>query len=93
MNDYRKKRKRIERHDRKRELGRNAHPRCSVCGIDRIEMLQLDHTGGDANSELTNWLCKNHHAIISDKWNDTPDLLRHDELHGADLRLASLLPQ
>jgi hypothetical protein len=91
MDAYKRGRKRLARHERKRELLRNPHPFCSVCGEDRLELLQLDHTAGDANGELTNWLCFNHHAGVSDRWHDTADLLRHDKLRDHNVRLASLL--
>jgi hypothetical protein len=90
VDEYKRKRRRIARHERKRELLRNPHPRCSVCGIDRVEMLQLHHTAGDANSELTQWVCYNHHAAISDMWQDSSMLLLH-EPHSTRTRLASLL--
>jgi len=92
MQDYTRRRKRVARHERKRELAKAANPKCSVCGESRIEMLELDHTAGDANGELTNWLCRNHHAAVSDHWyDDAPELLLHGGPRDADSRLASLL--
>jgi len=90
--DYRTRAHRAQRNERKKALAGNPSPRCSMCGEDRLALLQLDHAGGDANSELTNWLCHNCHALVSDGWYDAhPELLEHARASSSDSRLAALL--
>lgn len=40
-------------------------PACVVCGEPSLQLLELDHLAGDANSPRTEPLCGNHHAIKS----------------------------
>jgi hypothetical protein len=42
-----------------------ARPACVVCGEPALQLLELDHLEGAANSGRTQPLCANHHAIKS----------------------------
>src|ERR1700738_3501525 len=89
--ETRRRTTRAQRHERKRQLAKHPNPECCACGEDRIEMLELDHVAGEANGELTRWVCPNHHAAIHDRWlDDYPGLLDHGGRWDADAHLAAL---
>ena len=90
--EYRARKRRAQRHERKKALAANPDPKCSLCSEVRLPAFELDHVAGEANSDLSNWLCRNDHAVVSDDWYDChPELLEHEAGRSADARLAALL--
>lgn len=90
--DYDAELKRLMRQEKKLQNLDADEPRCGVCGNDEPKVLEKHHVAGRANSELTVWLCRNHHAIASDMQEDlVPDLRRADPERDPLLTQAAML--
>jgi hypothetical protein len=84
---------------RKRKLARFAEagygdPRCALCGLDCLRLLELHHLAGKANSDFEVPLCRNCHQIQSDLQEDlsmNPDLRRRDDERDPHLKQAAML--
>jgi hypothetical protein len=48
-----------------KEAGFNG-PACIICNEPNLQVLELDHLAGEANSTFVEPLCANHHAVKSD---------------------------
>ncbi len=88
---YREEMARYQRHERRRQVLGDPKPFCNICGIDAVEVLEAHHTFGAANSEHRTWLCRNHHAMASDRQEDlVPDLRRPDPNRSPLLKQAAM---
>lgn len=65
LNQERRKQSALEK------LGSN-HPRCTHCGEDRWQCLELHHLAGRVYGESCVTLCRNCHRLLSDAQHDHP---------------------
>ena len=63
---------RIARTRRKHEYFGTIEPACSVCGENRVALLEKHHIAGRAYDPATMILCKNHHALMTEFQKDFP---------------------
>jgi hypothetical protein len=91
MDPYQRSVRRLKRLEQKFARFGYPHPRCAICGEDRVVMLERHHLAGAANSAFSVPLCANHHHLLSDAQEDLlPDLRRRDEARSPLLKAAAM---
>jgi hypothetical protein len=91
MDDYRRNVRRLKRLEAKFARLGFPNPSCAVCGEMRIQLLELHHIAGAANSDQVVPLCVKCHRLVSDAQEDFGlDLRRRDESRSPLLKAAAL---